>query len=212
MLAGFGIRPDFKRADLGESRAKLDRHQPLAGLPEPQHRVERRVKMQIAVRLVLGELHHFAGLVLGPCARAVQAKRNRLVRQQLQIARVELHRRSFLGAPRHQAQSAQSIAVAAAQSDEIRPGETAAHQQPRASGSHVGIIRCAHGDRQIQVAILKDRGPPAVPVLHHVRHALAQNLRDKKAAVEQDRVGSGIARGGEKCRQVPRHCRISDVR
>ena len=61
----------------------------------------------------------------------------------------------------------------------------------RAGGSDVGVIRGAHGDRQIEVAILEDRRALAVPALHHVGDAVAQMSGMKKPPL--NRMASGCA-------------------
>ena len=50
VLALFRIGPDFERADFGELRAELHRHQSLAGFSEAQYGVERGMQMQLARR------------------------------------------------------------------------------------------------------------------------------------------------------------------
>ena len=56
----------------------------------------------------------------------------------------------------------------------------------------------------------KISGRRAVPVPHHVGHALAQNLRDEEAAVEQDGVGR-LPGGFQERVQVARDGRVGDV-
>ena len=48
-------------------------------------------------------------------------------------------------------------------------------------------------------------------MLHHIGDALAQNLGNEEAAVEQNRVGLGVARSMKKRRQMTRHGRIGYI-
>ena len=56
---------------------------------------------------------------------------------------------------RHRVRSA--LGISAAESDEVRAGQTAADQQTCAGGADVGIIRRADRDGQIQIAILENQ-------------------------------------------------------
>ena len=77
---------------------------------------------------------------------------------------------------------------AAADADVVGARQTAANQQAGAGGAHVGVIRCADRDREIEIAILEDQRALAVPALHHIDDAVAENIGDEEAAVEQNGV------------------------
>ena len=80
------------------------------------------------------------------------------------------------------------MSAAGANADVVGARQTAAHEEAGAGGSHVGVVRRAYGDREIEVAVLEDCGPLAVPALHHIDNTIAQNVRDEEAAVEENRV------------------------
>ena len=135
---------------------------------------------------------------------------NGLVGDELQIFAINLEHRAFFAAARRETDSANLIA-AAADADVVRARQTAANQQARARGSHIGVIRCADRDSQIEIAIVEDRGALPVPALHHIDDAVAQNVGNEEAAIEQDGVRLRI-RCAQKCGQVPRDGGIGNVR
>ena len=129
-------------------------------------------------------------LILRPRARAVQAERHRLVRDQLQIARIELDRRAFFRSARRQAHRAQRFALSSGQPDEV--GARQARRAPavprRSRGRRNNTPRPPRPpdpDRDSR----RSAGRSAVPMLHHIRHALAQDFGNEESAVEQNRVG-----------------------
>ena len=138
-------------------------------------------------------------MILGTGARTVQAKRYGLIRDQLQIAGIDLDGRTFFGAARDEAQSPELIAIAA-ESDEVSARQTAANEQSLAGRADVGIIRRADGYREIQIAIVEDQRTAAIPMFQHIGDALAQDVGDEEAAVEENRVGNGIAGAGKETR------------
>ena len=72
--------------------------------------------------------------------------------------------------------------------DVVGARQTAAHQHAAAGRADVRIVRSAGGHGQIQIAIFENLRPLAVPVPHDVGHALAADLGDEEAAIEQDGV------------------------
>ena len=209
VVADLGFAPRLQRPDLGEARAQLHRDQPLLGLlAEADHRVQRRVPVQL--RIVRGELHHVGQFVSLPRERAVETERHRPVGHKLQRVVIDLHRRAFLGAARHQAHRRELALARLAQPDVVGPRQAAAHQDAAAGCPNVRVVRRAARHRQIQLAVLQNLGTPAVPAAHHVGHALAQNLRNEESAVEQDGVGR-LARGLQERVQVPRDGRVGNV-
>src|ERR1035437_5625863 len=71
-------------------------------------------------------------------------------------------------------------------------------------------IPSAAPSRQIEIRVLEDLRAAPVPVAHHIRHALAQNLRDEESAVEENRVRR-LSRELQEFVEVARHGRVGDV-
>src|SRR6185436_14547612 len=94
------------------------------------------------------------------------------------------------------------VPVIARQSDEIRARQTATDKQSSASGADVGIVCRTDRYGQVQIAILENHRPVSIPMLHHTRHALAQDFGNEKSAVEENGVGTDIARARKKLRQM----------
>src|SRR4029079_14266181 len=88
--------------------------------------------------------------------------------------------------------------------------QTAADEKPGSRGTHIRVVSRSDGDCQIQIAILENDGTVAVPVLHHIGDALAQNFGNEETAVEQNRIGADVSGAFEKGRQVPRYRGIGD--
>ncbi len=209
VVADLRFAPRFERADLREPRAQFHRDQPLLGLlAEADDGVQRRVPVQVGV--ARGEFDHVAQLVVGARERTVEAERDRAVGDKLQRVVIDLDGRAFFGAARHQAHGGELALARLAQPDVVGPRQAAAHQHAAAGGAHVGVVGRAARHRQIELAVLQDLGTAAVPVAHHVGHALAQNLRNEEAAVEEDGVGRLAGRFQERV-QVARDGRVGDV-
>ena len=210
MLADLRLSPDLQRPDLREPRAQLHRDQLLArALAEADHGVERRVRVHFLV-LDLGwrELHHLAQHILGARERAVEPELHRTVGHQLQVLEIEIERGALFRAARHQAHRARPGAGLRSDADVVGARQPSAHQHARSSASREGVIRRAHGHRKVEIAVLENHRPAAVPALDNVGHSLAADIRNEEAAVEENRIHAVrrvFGRAAQERRQVASH-------
>ena len=81
------------------------------------------------------------------------------------------------------------------QPEEISARQAAAHQHAAAGRTYIGVISRADRNRQIEILVFKYQRPAAEPVLDDVANALAKDLRDEEAAIEENRVDAVPAAG-----------------
>src|SRR5262249_10937650 len=141
---------------------------------ETDHGVERGVAMKVGI--VRGKLDDVAELVVDAGEGAEEAEGDGPVGDELQGIVVDLDGGAFLGAAGYQAYGGELAVPRFAEGDVVGAGQSAAHENTAARRSGVGVVGGASGDGKVEVDVLEDLGPAAVPLSHDVGDALAQDL------------------------------------
>src|SRR5207248_9602289 len=126
--------------------------------------------------------------ILSPAQGAVEPKGDRCVSEKFHFGLIKADFLSFFGAARDEANGADGRCSGILQTNEIRAGEATANQNAASRCAHVGIIGGAYGNGEIEIVIFKQQGPAAEPMFHHIANTFAKNLRNEKAAIEEDGV------------------------
>ena len=184
-------------------RPQLNGHQPFAQFAEPDHRIERRVQMQVRRLAFRQNLPH---RVVHPRERTVQAEGHGLVRHQVQILAVQFHSGSFFRAARDQANR-----LILPHAYVVRPRQPAPDEKPRAGRPHIRVIRRAHRHSQIQIVVPQHDGTLFEPPLQHIRDALLAQFGNEEPAVEQNSVRPSMVVGVQEGRQMPRDRRVGNI-
>ena len=194
VVADFGIAPGFERAGFGQPRAQFHRHQPLAALAETNHRFERRVLVEF---FVFGELHHFAGLIVGAGKRTDQAERDRLVGDELQIFAIHLDAVAFFGAARHKAHGGSRRRGRRSRRAANRREPARPRRSSERTSNKPRRWRPPDRDRDFR------KSPGRLPYQFSSTSAtrVAADFRNEEAAVEENRVGH-LARRFQKRREM----------
>jgi hypothetical protein len=130
--------------------------------------------VQVEVRIVRRELDDLPQSVLRAAKRAVESEGHRAVRHKLQRVVVDLELRAFLRTSRDQAYRRKHPLARLSQPNVVRPRQPAAHQHAPAGRAHIGVVRRAARHGQVQLAVLQDLRPAAIPAAYNIGNPLAQ--------------------------------------
>src|SRR5919202_3985256 len=142
-------------------------------------------------------MHEVAQAIPKPRARRKELERHRLIRQRGERGLIELRFKSFFRSTRHQAEGRTTAlwirGICCFDADIVCPWATAADAYPLAQ-AYQTIVSGAQCNRQLRVGIIElDRLPACSchrlePCLDRLLQASANRRRDKRAAIEEEKI------------------------